>query len=109
MREYTKEFVDEAETFSLSFFDETYKKQLGYLGKVSGRDEDKIKQSGLTVADNETAPYFEEAKTVFLCKKLFVQEMQKDAFLDDAIIKNWYPEEDYHILYVAEIEKVLEK
>lgn len=106
---YTKEFVDEAETLSLSFFDETYKKQLGYLGKVSGRDEDKIKQSGLTVADNETAPYFEEAKTVLLCKKLFVQEMQKDAFLDDAIIKNWYPEEDYHILYVAEIEKVLEK
>ncbi|MBQ3553134.1 MAG: flavin reductase [Clostridia bacterium] len=106
---YTKEFVDEAETLSLSFFDEEYKKQLGYLGKVSGRDEDKIKNSGLTVANNETAPYFAEAKTVLLCKKLFVQEMQKDAFLDEAIINNWYPGEDYHILYVAEIEKVLEK
>ncbi len=106
---YTREFVDAAETLSLSFFGGEYKKELGYLGSVSGRDEDKIKQSGLTVALNETAPYFEEAQTVLLCKKLFVQEMKKESFLENEIIKDWYPEEDYHILYVAEIEKVLEK
>ena len=34
---YTKEFVDANDTFTLSFFDGNYMKELGYLGKVSGR------------------------------------------------------------------------
>ena len=46
---YTKEFVDANDTFTLSFFDGNYMKELGYLGKVSGRDEDKIAKSGLHV------------------------------------------------------------
>ena len=33
---YTKTFIDSQETFSLCVFDESYKKQLGYLGRVSG-------------------------------------------------------------------------
>ena len=44
---YTKEFVDAADTFSLAFLDESYRKTLNYFGTVSGRDEDKIKASGL--------------------------------------------------------------
>lgn len=60
---YTKEFIDHSSTFSLSFFDKSYKKQLGYLGSISGRDTDKIKNSALTVinAEDEGTPYFEEA------------------------------------------------
>lgn len=45
---YTKEFIDNTDTFSLCFFDKKYKKQLSYLGTVSGRDEDKISKSSLT-------------------------------------------------------------
>ena len=56
---FTKEFVDGSEYFSLTFFDEGYKKELGYLGSVSGRDEDKIAKSGLTLAPDD-APYFKE-------------------------------------------------
>ena len=39
---YTKEFIDQSESFTLSFYDDTFKKDLSYLGSVSGRDEDKI-------------------------------------------------------------------
>ena len=40
---YTKEFVDANDTFTLSFFGGREKQAMGYLGKVSGRDEpDKI-------------------------------------------------------------------
>ena len=46
---YTKEFVDNTDSFSLSFFGEEYKDKLTYLGRTSGRDENKIEKAGLTV------------------------------------------------------------
>ena len=41
---YIKEFIDGSDTFSLTFFAPEFKKQLSYLGSVSGKDEDKIKK-----------------------------------------------------------------
>ena len=43
---YTKEFVDTRDTFTLSFYPAEKKDALSYLGKVSGRDEDKVKKVG---------------------------------------------------------------
>ena len=82
---------------------------MSYLGKVSGRDEDKIIKSGLTVAEELDTPYFEEAKLVLICKKMFVQPLNENSFLDSSLIEKWYPNRDYHELYIAEIEKVLIK
>ena len=48
---YTKEFIDQSESFTLSFYDDTFKKDLSYLGSVSGRDEDKIAKTRLTPTD----------------------------------------------------------
>ncbi len=104
---YTKEFIDSAQTFSLTFFAPQYKQELGYLGKVSGRDEDKIAKSGLRVAHSGETPYFEEGKMVMLCKKLYAQPMEKDCFLSADIPEKWYAAGDYHTLYVAEITSVL--
>lgn len=106
---YTREFVESSECISLSFFGDEYKKALSYLGTVSGRDEDKIRKMGLTVKDNEAIPYFEEAETVILVKKLFVQKMEENAFIDKSIIDKWYPEKDFHYLYIAEITKVFQQ
>ena len=52
---YTKEFLDAADTFSLAFFEESHRKTLSYLGTVSGRKEDKIAKSGLTIASYTAA------------------------------------------------------
>ena len=106
---YTKEFVDSADSFSLTFFDKNYLKDLGYLGKVSGRDEDKIAKTGLTIAKDNNIPYFEEAETVIFAKKLFLQPIEADSFLYKEIIDQWYPEKDFHTLYIAEITKILTK
>ena len=70
---YTKEFVDASSTFSLTFFHESYKKDLGYLGTVSGRDEDKISKTNLTINYIEDTPAFEEARLTIICKKLYAQ------------------------------------
>ncbi|MBQ3061278.1 MAG: flavin reductase [Lachnospiraceae bacterium] len=106
---YTKEFVDNSDSFSLTFFDESYRAKLGYLGKVSGRDEDKIKESGLTVATVNDTPYFEEAKLVLRCEKLYCAPMNKEGFLDSSILNKWYEGGDYHTLYVAKITNVLSR
>ncbi len=106
---YIKEFVDHAAGFSLSFFDDSFKKQLNYLGKVSGRDENKIEKAGLTISQDNSIPYFTEAETVIFAKKLFAQPMDEAAFLDKKIIETWYPEKDFHILYIAEITKIISK
>ena len=106
---YTKEFVDNADSFSLTFFDESFKKQLGYLGKVSGRDEDKIKEAGLTVAHDGQVPYFEEAETVIVARKLYAQPLDEEFFIDKKPIDVWYPEKDFHTLYIAEISEILKK
>lgn len=106
---YTKEFVDAVDSFSLTFFDKSHLKTLGYLGRVSGRDEDKIEKSKLTLALDNNIPYFEEAETIIFAKKLYVQAMEGEHFLNKDIIKEWFPQSDFHILYIAEITKVLAK
>ncbi len=106
---FTKEFVDASASFSLTFFDESYKKELGYIGSVSGRDEDKIGQSKLTVAYDDETPYFSEANLVLVCKKLYAQELKAENFINPDLAGEFYPDCDYHTLYVAEIQKVLIK
>lgn len=100
---YTKKFVDDAENFSLSFFEESYKPMLGYMGKVSGKDEDKIKKSGLTVQYKDGAPVFKEASLTLVCRKMYRQTLEEDCFVDKTNIGKWYPQKDYHDMYVAEI------
>lgn len=104
---YTKRFVDEAAKFTLSFFDDSYKKMLGYMGKVSGKDEDKIAKSGLTVTDRNGAPVFKEASLTLVCKKMYRDTLKEENFIDKSIIEKWYPQKDYHDVYVAEIVEEL--
>lgn len=106
---YTKEFIDSSNKFSMTFLGAEFKKTLTYLGTVSGRDEDKIAKSGLTVKFEQNVPYFEEANIVIFCKNLFKQPYNPECFMDDKLKEQWYPEHDYHDLYIAEIEKILVK
>ena len=104
---YTKRFVDEAAKFTLSFFDDSYKNMLGYMGKVSGKDEDKIAKSGLTVTDRNGAPVFKEASLTLVCRKMYRDTLKEENLIYKSIIEKWYPQKDYHDVYVAEIVEEL--
>lgn len=106
---YTKEFIDAADTLSLSILDDSFRKTLSYLGSVTGRDEDKIQKSGLTVAYQGETPFFEEANTVILGRKLYAQPYQPECFIDKSCDEKWYPQKDYHVMYIVEIEHILVK
>ena len=85
------------------------REMLNYMGTVSGRTEDKIAKSGLTESLVDGAPVFEESRMTLVCRKLFAQPMEEAAFLDQKTVDSWYPDKDFHTLYIAEIEKVLVK
>ncbi len=104
---YTKEFVDASDAFSLNFFGSARRETMNYFGTVSGRDEDKIAKSGLTLASGEAAPYFAEAHTAVICKKLFAQPYAPESFLAKELITDLYPDNDFHTLYIAEVVKIL--
>lgn len=106
---YTKQFVDYSDSLSLTFFDRSFRKTLVYLGTKSGRDEDKIKNSNLTLLHNNEIPYFEEAKIAIFCKKLYAQELKPECFIEQEFNQKYYPDADYHTLYIAEITKILVK
>ena len=106
---YTKEFVDASDRLSVCVLPNSYRKELSYLGSVSGRDEDKITKAGLDVKKYDDVPYFEQARLTLICKKLYCQNLEEPSFIDKSIIDQWYPQKDYHHMYVVEIEKILEK
>ena len=106
---YTKEFIDGSDTFSITILPDGYRDTLNYFGSVSGRDEDKIAKSGLTVEKCENTPYFAEGKLVLICRKMFAQEIKAESFIDKEALEKWYTNNDFNTLYVAEIVKVLEK
>ena len=67
------------------------------------------KEAGLTPYYTDGTTAFEEAEMIFVCRKLYSQPMGPDYFTADWIDEKWYPEKDYHVMYMAEIEKVLVK
>lgn len=105
---YTYEFVEAADEFTLSFFPDKFKKTLGMLGRVSGRDTDKIADSGLHPYFTEAGnPAFEEATLVMECKKLFKSRLEADEFIEKDILDQWYTTKGQrHFLYIAEIKNV---
>lgn len=106
---YTFGFMEENGCFSMSFFDESFRKPLSYCGSHSGRDVDKVQETGLTPAFTEDGvPYFAEARLVLICKKLYVQHMREDCIVEGFVKQN-YNGDDYHRMYVSEITSVLSK
>ncbi|MBF0567655.1 MAG: flavin reductase [Nitrospirae bacterium] len=105
---HTYGFMEKSPTFSLSFFAEEYKKTLLFCGTHSGRDTDKMAETGLTPIAGDETVYFKEARLVFLCRKIYTHDIDPGRFIDPAIESN-YPLKDYHRMYVGEIVKCITK
>ena len=103
---YTYEFMEKNDYFSLSFFGGEYKKELGICGSKSGRDIDKMAETGFLPVDFENAVGYEQAKVNVVLKKLAYQDMKPDGFIDESIMIN-YANNDFHRVYVGEIVKVV--
>lgn len=103
---YTREFVEKEQMYTLNFFGQNYRSALNVCGTKSGRDIDKAKETGLTPVFDEGCTYFEQARLVLVCKKLYVSRLNPEGFLNEQIDEN-YAAKDYHHVYVGEVVKAL--
>ena len=104
---HTRHFLEENETFSLSFFPSEYRPALSFCGSHSGRDFDKVKETGLTPVFESGAVWFEQAKLVLVCRKLYRQELLPVCFEDSETESKNYPNRDYRICFIGEIAAAL--
>lgn len=104
---FTKEFIDREGKFSLSFPKDKYRKLMKFLGTVSGRNEDKISESGVEINYYEGVPYVDQADLVLICRVMSATKIKPEEFADEVIDETWYKDKDYHTLYIAEVTDIL--
>ncbi len=106
---FTYQFAEKEDFFTIQFFDEKYRDILNYCGSHSGRDADKIKETGLKVFTSDNGNiYFEQAFLQMECRKLYYDDFDPDRFVDKGLLKN-YPKNDFHRMYIGEIVECLQR
>jgi flavin reductase (DIM6/NTAB) family NADH-FMN oxidoreductase RutF len=105
---YTHDFMDREEYFTISFYPEDAKQVLGVLGSKSGRDMDKMKDSGLTPKELAQSMSFEEAEITLVCRKLFRQQLSIENIPED-IADSLYSNDAPHDMYIGEVVDVIGK
>lgn len=107
---YTYEFMEKNDYFTITHFPAALREKLQYLGTASGRDEDKVKGSGLTVEFTSLGnPIFAEADLAIECKKIYAEQFKADLMPLEQ--REWYTERGLgiHVAYVGEIVNVWKK
>ena len=108
---YTREFMEKSPGFTLSFFGAEQRASLEFCGTHSGRDVDKMAETGLEPFELETPAGslvgFTQAELIVAARKIYAQDIARDLFVDLSIPGEIYPGGDFHRIYVGEIEKVL--
>ena len=104
---FTFEFMEKFDNFSLAAFPADFRKDLGYLGRVSGRDEDKLAKTKLTPISSDliSSPTFAEAELSVECRKIYSQDYTPEHFLAP-FIQEKYDGGNYHRLYYGEILQI---
>lgn len=101
---FTFEFMNKNHYFTLSFFDKEHKSALDFCGRNSGRNFDKMKTTGFIPYPTDLGNViFEQTRIAFECKKIYTDNIKPECFLDQAIIKATYQNEDFHRMYIGEI------
>ena len=104
---YTYEFMKECDTFALCFMGDNSDVHK-ICGSKSGRDIDKVSATGLTPVYDCGTMYFEEARLVLICKKMYADDLRESGFCDKEALNKWY-HNDLHTMFYGEIIKVLAK
>lgn len=102
-KRYTKQLMDRHRYFTLMYFSDDHVNE--YLGSRSGRDGDKAKALGLTVAYTKNGtPYYKEAEMVMECETMYAAPFEESGFRND-VPKNLYKNfaAGIHTQYIGQV------
>lgn len=108
---YTKQFMDNAQYFTIMAFDDRKEEILEYMGSKSGRDGDKAKALNLHTAYTENGtPYYVEASMVIECRTMYAAPFDPKCFKDD-VPKQMYSNfpAGLHTMYIGEVVNAWKK
>lgn len=110
-KRYTKEFMDQAEYFTVMAFGVEHGNVLRYMGTKSGRNEDKAAALGLHTAYTANGtPYYTEAEMVIECKTMYAAPFDAQYFKSD-VPRNMYANfpAGVHSMYIGEVVNAWKK
>lgn len=108
---YTYEFAEKNECLTLSFLGDENRQIHNICGSKSGRDTDKVQETGLkplpTPEGNIT---FKQSRLTLECRKLYSRMLEPESFIDKQPLEKWYSENNgMHKMYIVEIVNVWKK
>lgn len=93
--------------FTVCFFPEENRKDLGKMGAISGNDDpDKLSKTNLTVKPLGNAVGFEQATLTFVCKKIYSHKFDIKDVPGDIASTMYADGNPIHYMYMGEIEDV---
>lgn len=103
---HTYPLMEKYETYTLTFYTEAYREVLQYCGSNSGRDKDKVKESGLTpITTPSGSKAFAEAWMIVECRKLVSQSLSQESITNEEVRKEWIGKQ-VNKMFVGEIINV---
>lgn len=108
---YTYEFAEKNEYLTLSFLGDENRQIYNICGSKSGRDTDKVKETGLKPQPTPTGNItFEQSRLTLECRKLYSRMLEPESFIDKQPLEKWYSENNgMHKMYIVEIVNVWKK
>lgn len=105
---YTYEFIEENDYFTLSFYDEKYKKDLGILGSKSGRGINKKDLVSLHEEEVGNSISFKEANLTLVCKKIYYDDLKQENMKPE-IQEQFYKKDEIHRMYIGEVIDIIDR
>lgn len=108
---YTYEFIEKFDMFTLSFLGKEHRDIYNFCGSKSGKDVDKVKETGLKPIFTDSGNVmFEQSRLTFECKKLYATNFVPENFLYKDSLGKFYNEKNgFHKMYIVEIVNVWQK
>ena len=102
---YTKSLIEKEDVFSVNILENGHSDAYKICGTISGKDADKVKESGLAPVELNGAYGFEESGTVMVLKKIYTDELKESSFIDKSLLSH-YSAGDFHTAYICEITEI---
>jgi len=101
---YTYRLLRENRDFTVNVMPDNMSDVVTYCGTVSGRDEDKFAEKGLTPVPGlrAQAPIIAESRVAYECRTVMSNDVIPER-LDPSIHDSAYPSDDFHRVYFGKI------